>query len=282
MKRCPPEIAMSLPTYTTLTLTLENHVAQIALNRPERANAMNEPMWHELRDVMRWLDHEPSARVAVLVGNGDNFCAGIDLSMLMAMQGRIQDECLGRQAEKLRQVILDLQDCLTAIERCRKPVIAAIHGACVGGGLDLVAACDLRYCTADTYFCLKEIDLGIVADVGVLHRLTKTLGDGRVREMAYTARNVSGKEALRIGLVSQCLPSRDGLLMEAMTVADQIAAKAPLTMRGLKENLLYARDHSVEEGLRYVATWNAAMLISKDLEAAAMSHIMKEPAKFRD
>ncbi|WP_374349151.1 crotonase/enoyl-CoA hydratase family protein [Chitinimonas sp.] len=273
---------MSLPKYTTLTLKLENHVAQIALNRPERANAMNEAMWHELRDVMRWLDSTPQARVGLLTGNGDNFCAGIDLSMLMALQGRIQDECLGRQAEKMRNVILDLQDCLTAIERCRKPVIAAVHGACVGGALDLIAACDLRYCSNDAYFCLKEIDLGIVADVGVLHRLTKTIGDGRTRELAYTARQIGGKEALRIGLVSQCLPDRDSLLMEAMTVADEIAAKAPLTMRGLKENLLYARDHSVEEGLRYVATWNAAMLISKDLEAAAMAHVMKETPKFRD
>jgi enoyl-CoA hydratase len=282
MKHCPSEIAMSLPKFTTLNLTLENHVAQIALNRPERANAMNEAMWHELRDATRWLDGEATARVGVILGNGDNFCAGIDLSMLMAMQGRIQDECLGRQAEKLRQVILDLQDCLTAIERCRKPVIAAIHGACVGGGLDLVAACDLRYCTADTYFCLKEIDLGIVADVGVLHRLTKVIGDGRVRELAYTARNVGGKEALRLGLVAQCLSDRNGMLMEVMTVADEMAAKAPLTMRGLKENLLFARDHSVEEGLRYVATWNAAMLISKDLESAAMAHVLKEAAKFRD
>lgn len=273
---------MSLPAFTTLTLTLENHVALISLNRPERANAMNEAMWHELRDAMRWLDGEPSARVGVIVGNGDNFCAGLDLSMLMALQGRIQDECQGRQAEKLRQVIIDLQDCLTAIERCRKPVIAGIHGACVGGALDLVAACDLRYCSADARICLKEVDLGIVADVGVIQRLTKIIGDGRTRELAYTAREVSGKEAARMGLVSQCLADRDAMLMEVMTIADQIAAKAPLTMRGIKENLLYARDHTVEEGLRYVATFNAAMLISKDLEAAAMAHVLKEPAKFRD
>jgi enoyl-CoA hydratase len=273
---------MSLPNLSTLTLTLENHVALIALNRPDRSNAMNEAMWHELKAVMSWLDKEDTARVGVIMGNGDNFCGGIDLGMLMAVQGRIKDDCQGRQAEKLRQFIIELQDSLTAIERCRKPVIAAVHGACIGAGLDLVAACDLRYSTSDARFCLKEVDLGIVADVGALHRLPKIIGDGRTRELAYTAREISGKEAVRIGLVSQSLPDRDTLLMEAMGVAEQIASKSPLTIRGLKENLLFARDHTVAEGLNYVATWNAAMLISKDLEAAAMAHVMKENATFRD
>lgn len=273
---------MTLPSYTTLSITLENHVAQIALNRPDRANAMNEPMWHELRDAMAWLDKTPAARVAVITGNGENFCSGIDLSMLMAVQGKIQDDCNGRQAEKLRDFILLLQGCLTAIEQCRKPVIAAIHGNCIGGGLDLVAACDLRYCTVDTVFCLKEIDLGIVADVGVLQRLPKIIGDGRTRDLAYTARDLKGDEALRMGLVSRCLQDRDTLIMEVMMVADTIASKPPLTLRGLKENLNFARDHTVAEGLRYVATWNAAMLISRDLETAAMAHVMKEKATFRD
>ncbi|QDQ27077.1 crotonase/enoyl-CoA hydratase family protein [Chitinimonas arctica] len=273
---------MSLPSYSTLSLTLEDHIAVIALNRPERANAMNEPMWRELREVMAWLDSTPEARVAVLVGQGSHFCSGIDLSMLMAIQSRIQDECTGRQAEKLRRLIIELQDSLSAIERCSKPVIAAVHGRCIGGGLDLIAACDLRYCSEDAVFCLKEVDLGIVADVGVLQRLPKIIGDGYTRELAFTAREVSGSEALRLGLVSQCLPDRDSLLQTAQGVAAGIAAKPPLTVRGLKENLNYSRDHSVEEGLRYVATWNAAMLLSKDLEGAAMAIMTKQPANFRD
>lgn len=273
---------MSLPSFSTLSLTLENHVAQITLNRPDRANAMNEAMWRELHEAMRWLDAEPSARVAVISGNGAHFCAGIDLGMLMAVQGRIQDDCQGRQAEKLRALIIELQDSLSAIEHCRKPVIAAIHGSCVGGGLDLVAACDLRYCSEDAVFCLKEVDLGIVADVGVLQRLPKIIGDGRTRELAFTAREVGGRDAARYGLVSQCLPDRDSLLMEVMSIADDIAAKPPLTVRGIKDNLNFARDHTVAEGLRYVATWNAAMLVSKDLEAAAMAHITKQAPKFRD
>ncbi|PHV12373.1 crotonase/enoyl-CoA hydratase family protein [Chitinimonas sp. BJB300] len=273
---------MSLPHYTTLSITLENHVAQIILNRPDRANAMNEAMWRELKEAMHWLDEEPTARVAILSGNGANFCAGIDFSMLMAVQNHVQDECQGRQAEKLRRLIMSLQDSLSAIERCRKPVIAAIHGACVGGGLDLIAACDLRYCSVDAHFCLKEVDLGIVADVGVLQRLPMIIGDGRTRELAFTAREITGKEAMRYGLTAQCLSDRDSLLMEVMTIADTIAAKPPLTVRGIKDNLNYARDHSVEEGLRYVATWNAAMLVSKDLEAAALAQITKQVPSFLD
>lgn len=272
----------SLPSFTTLAVTLEQHVAHIQLNRPDRANAVDDAMWRELGEAMRWLDREPGARVGIISGNGAHFCGGIDLNMLMGVQGRIQDDCQGRQAEKLRQLIIELQDSLTAIELCRKPVIAAVHGSCVGAGLDLIAACDLRYCSEDARFCLKEIDLGIVADVGVLQRLPKIVGDGYTRELAFTARKVAGAEAAQRGLVSQCLPDRDNLLQEVAKVAAQIAAKPPLTVRGVKENLNYARDHTVAEGLRYVASWNAAMLLSKDLEAAAMAHITGQAPNYRD
>ncbi|MFC4159930.1 crotonase/enoyl-CoA hydratase family protein [Chitinimonas lacunae] len=268
--------------YKTLEVTLENHVAQISLNRPDKANAMNEDMWLELRQVFEWLDRTESARVGLLLGNGDHFCAGIDLSMLVSVQHRIQDECAGRQNEKLRLLIIELQDSLTALERCRKPVIAAIQGRCIGGGLDLVAACDMRYCSAEAVFQLKEVDLGIVADVGVLQRLPKIIGDGRSRELAYTAREVHGEEAERMGLVNRCYVDQTTMMMDVTGIADAIAAKSPLTVRGLKENLNYARDHTVAEGLRYVAAWNAGMLISKDLEAAAMAAVMKDRAVFRD
>jgi enoyl-CoA hydratase len=273
---------MTLPTLSTLSVSLADHVALITLSRPDRANAMSEAMWQELREGMRWLDGEPRARVGIIEGQGDHFCAGIDLSMLLSLPKRIEDECPARRAEKLRQLILDLQDTLTAIERCRKPVIAAVHGACVGGGLDLVAACDLRYCSADAHFCLKEIDLGIVADVGVIQRLTRIIGDGRTRELAYTARQIAGEEAARIGLVSDCLGSREQMLKGVNEVARLIASKSPITMRGLKENLVYARDHSVPEGLRYAATWNSAMLMSDDLEAVAKAQMSRSTPMFKD
>ncbi|WP_269531746.1 crotonase/enoyl-CoA hydratase family protein [Chitinimonas sp. BJYL2] len=271
-----------IPEFTTLSITLDQHVAEIALNRPKRANAMNEAMWRELREAMQWLDAEPTARVAIIRGEGANFCSGIDLEMLMGVQARIQDDCQGRQAEKLRRLILDLQDSLTAIERCSKPVMAAVHGRCIGGGLDLIAACDLRYASSEALFCLKEVDLGIVADVGVLQRLPKIIGDGHTRELAYTAREFSADDAARMGLVSRSLADAASLLSTVREIAAQIAAKPPLTVRGVKENLNYARDHSVEEGLRYVATWNAAMLLSNDLQTAAMAMVTGTAPKFRD
>jgi enoyl-CoA hydratase/carnithine racemase len=270
------------PAFTTLEVRLENHVAQIALNRPQKSNAMNEAMWHELRAAFEWADCTPEARVVVLSGNGANFCAGIDLEMAVNLQKKIQDASPGHQAEKLHALIRDLQDCLTALERCRKPVLAAIQGACVGGGLDLIAAADMRYCVADAYFQIKEIDLGIVADVGSLQRLPRLIGEGRTREMAYTGERVDGETAERYGLCNRIYPDVDTLLMGVMELAATIAAKSPLTVRGIKRVMNFSRDHSVADGLEFVAAWNAGLMVSRDLEAAAMATLMKETPSFRD
>jgi enoyl-CoA hydratase/carnithine racemase len=243
---------------------------------------MNEAMWHELRAAFEWVDRTPQARVVVLSGNGANFCAGIDLEMAINLQKKIQDASPGHQAEKLHMLIVDLQDCLTALERCRKPVLAAIQGACVGGGLDLVAAADMRYCTADAYFQIKEIDIGIVADVGSLQRLPRLIGEGRTREMAYTGERVDGETAERYGLCNRVYPDVDTLMMGVTELAATIAAKSPLTVRGIKRVMNFSRDHSVADGLEFVAAWNAGMMVSKDLEAAAMSTLMKETPSFRD
>jgi len=179
-------------------------------------------------------------------------------------------------------MILDLQDTLSSIERCRKPVIAAIHGACVGGGIDLICACDLRYCSADAVFSVKEIDVGLTADVGTLQRLPRLIGEGAARELAYTGRKVGGEEAKELRLVNQCYPDRDSLMRAMRELAATLAAKPPLALRGCKEMITYARDHTVADGLNYVATWNAAMLLSTDLEEALASGKEKRPAKFRD
>lgn len=274
--------APALPKLTTIDVKLESHVALITLNRPDKSNAMNDAMWEELRSAFEWVDRTPQARVVVLGGNGENFCGGIDLAMAMSLQGKIKDDCVGRQNEKVHELVLHLQSCLNSLERCRKPIIAAVQGACMGAGLDLIAAADLRYCCENAYFCVKEIDLGIVADMGSLQRLPHLIGDGRTREMAFTGRNVSGDEAERMGLVSRCYPDMDTLLMGVMEIADGIASKSPLTMRGIKQVINYSRDHSVADGLQYVAAWNAGMLISKDLETAAICTLMKEQPVFRD
>jgi len=268
--------------FQTLKVALTGPVASIELNRPERANAMELGMWMELRDAMRWLDETAEARVGVISGAGKHFTAGIDLSLLGGLQAQITDDCDGRSREKLRRVILDLQDTLTSIERCRKPVIAAIHGACVGGGIDLICACDLRYCSADAFFSVKEIDVGMTADVGTLQRLPRLIGEGAARELAYTGRKLGGAEAKELRLVNQCYADQASLMAAMRELAATLAAKPPLALRGCKEMITYARDHTVADGLNYVATWNAAMLLSTDLDEALAAGKEKRAAKFRD
>ena len=276
---------MELPAqsqYETLRLTLADGIAEVALNRPDQANAMNLPMWRELRAAFTWIDQTPEARVAVLSGGGKHFTSGIDLELLGGIRAQIADVCDGRQREKLRRLILDMQDTLASLERCRKPVLAAIHGACVGGGVDLICACDMRYCSADAFFSVKEVDVGMTADVGTLQRLPRLIGEGMARELAYTARKVSGAEAQGIGLVNRCYASSGELQSGVMELARSIASKSPLAIRGSKEMIGYARDHSVADGLNYIATWNAAMLLSDDLGEAIAAARAKRPPQFRD
>jgi enoyl-CoA hydratase/carnithine racemase len=268
--------------FTTLRVTLDNHVARIELNRPEKANAMELAMWHELRAAAQWLDATPEARIGVISGAGKHFTSGIDLAMFGGIKASIADDCGGRSREKLRLLLLDLQDTLTAIERCRKPVVAEIHGACIGGGIDLITACDLRYCSKDAYFSVKEIDVGMTADVGTLQRLPKLVGEGLARELAYTGRKVDGEEAQAMRLVNRCFASREELAAGVAGIAASIAAKSPLSIRGCKEMITYARDHSVADGLNYIATWNAAMLLSEDLSEALTAAKEKRKPKFKN
>ncbi len=273
----------AIPTLETIRLSLADKVATVTLNRPDKANAMNWQMWQDIRSAMQWADRTPEVRAVVLQGEGKNFTSGIDLTMMMGLQGQIQDDCDGRMREKLRALILELQDTLTSLERCRKPVLAAIHTGCVGGGVDLVSCADMRYCSADAYFTIKEIDIGMVADVGTLQRLPKIIGSqGLVRELAYTGRKVDAEEALRIGLVNRVFATREDLHAGVRELALQIAAKSPLSIRGTKEILNHTRDHSVADGLQYMASWNAAMLMSKDLMTAMMASMAKQTPEFKD
>jgi enoyl-CoA hydratase len=271
-----------IPTFTTLSITLSEHIAEIRLNRPDKSNAMNEAMWQEIRQACDWVDATPEARVAILSGEGKNFCAGIDLSMLAGIQQQIAHTDGARSREQLRRLILDLQDCLSSIERCRKPVIAAIQGACVGGALDLITCCDMRYASADAVFSVKEIDLGMVADVGTLQRLPRLIGEGMARELAFTGRNVSAEEAENNGLINRVFASNALCTVAVREIAQSIADKSPLATRGLKEVLNYSRDHSISDGLNYVATWNAAMLLSTDLNEAILAQRQQRPPCFSD
>jgi enoyl-CoA hydratase len=272
-------------TPTALSVTHDGGVATVRLERPEAANALDRTLWRELRDTFVALDADPGVRVVVLAGAGKHFCAGIDLSMLGEIQGMAPDGAdPGRAREALRRLILDLQDVLTTVERCRVPVLAAIQGVCVGAGLDLAVACDLRYATPRTKFSLKEVDMGLAADVGVLQRLPRIVGEGRAREMAYTCRDVRGPEAETIGLVNACVEADDpeALVAHVQEIARALAAKSPLAMRGTKHAITYARDHSVADGLDQIATWNASALISEDLTEAVTAFSQGRAPRYAD
>ena len=268
--------------YDTLNVSLDGHVAVIRLNRPDKANAMNMPMWQELQAAFRWVDATPAARVAVLEAEGKLFTSGIDLQMMVGLGAQIQDDCEGRTREKLRGLILELQACLTSLERCRKPVLAAVHGACVGGGIDLITSADMRYCSSEAWFSVMEIDIGMTADVGTLQRLPKLIGEGMARELAYTGRRVDAAEAREMRLVNRVFDTPEALRAGVREIAATIAAKSPLAIRGVKEMITYGRDHSVADGLNYIATWNAGMLMSNDLQEAMMAKMEKRAPRFKD
>lgn len=266
---------------TTLLLSIENHIAQVRLNRPQRANALNSTAWEEIQRVMETLDEDENVRVIVISGEGKHFCSGIDLELLMSVVN-LSQSCEGRKREQLRKQILALQAPINSIEQCSKPVIAAIHGGCIGAGVDLVSACDMRFCTQDAFFTIREIDMGMVADLGTLQRLPRIIASGMVREMAYTGRAVAGPEAERIQLVNTSYENKDALLEGVQQLATQIAAKSPLSIRGTKHILNHARDHSVADGLDYIATWNAALLLSNDLTEAFQATLGKRNAQFEN
>lgn len=269
-----------MPQYETLELSLDTHVATVRLNRPDKANSMNAAMWDELQNCFEWLDAEPAVRAVVLAANGRHFCAGLDLAMFGAPVAESEDPA--RRAEQLRRTILRLQGNLSAIEKCRVPVLAAIHNTCIGGGVDMTCCADMRYATADAFFSIREIDIGMTADVGTLQRMPKIVPDGIVRELAYTGRNMGAEEAREVGFVNRVFDNRDTMMQEVTALAHDIASKSPLAVRGSKEMLLYARDHSVAEGLNYIATWNSGMLSQMDLQAGMQAQMEKRQANYED
>lgn len=269
-------------SYEHFNYSVEDKVAHVVINRPDKANSLNEKAWKELKAIFEAIDKNPEARVAILSGEGNLFCAGIDLQMLMSVKSVEEIECGGRRSEKILDFIKELQSSINAIEKCSKPVLAAIHGGCIGGGVDVVAACDMRYSTDDAYFTIKEIDMGMVADLGTLQRLPKFVKPAVVAEMAFTGRKVGAIEAKEIGLVNNYYADKVVMMEEVEELATLIASKSPLSIRGTKEILRHTRDHSVEDGLHHMAVWNSAMLLSDDLSAAFMAAMSKQSAKFKD
>ncbi|XP_053908913.1 delta(3,5)-Delta(2,4)-dienoyl-CoA isomerase, mitochondrial [Cuculus canorus] len=248
----------------------------VELNRPDKRNAMCSAFWREMVECFQDIAQDSSTRAVVIAGAGSVFTAGIDLSDLGREFLAVEGEDTARRAWKLRQKIQEFQETFSVLEKCPKPVIAAVHGACIGAGVDLISACDIRYCSEDAWFQVKEVDIGLAADVGTLQRLPKILGSqSLVNELAFTARKLLAPEALTCGLVSRVFPDKETLLDGALDLASAIAARSPVAVQGTKVNLLFSRDHPVSDGLRFMATWNMAMLQTEDVLKSAQAALEK-------
>jgi enoyl-CoA hydratase len=243
-------------------------VGHIRLNRPEQLNSMVREFWDELPEIVRTLDARGDVRAIVLSSTGRHFCAGMDLGVFTSGDTAITpgdaDE-MGRVRARLRQTALMLQESFTVFEKVRMPVLAAIQGGCIGGAVDMVTAADMRYASADAFFVIQEINIGMTADVGTLQRLPKIIPDGVARELAYTGRRMSAQRALEVGLVNQIFPTHEELVSGVLEIAGEIASKSPLAIWGTKEMLLYSRDHSVSDGLNHIATWQTGMFQPSDM-----------------
>ena len=259
----------------------EPPVARVFLNRPEKKNAMNAPAWREAAAVFDALDADPEIRVIVLAGKGACFSTGIDLPGMVPELPELLDEAQkGGVKWRLLPKIRNLQEAMNAIERCRKPVIAAIHGYCIGAGLDMAAACDIRLCSRDAVFSLREAAVGFVADVGVLQRLPRIVGQGMARELAFTAAFVDAERAHRILLVNAVLEDREALRAAADRMAAEIAANSPLAVQASKDVLNFSAGRPVEDGLRYVASVSANIIPSDDLMEAMTAFSEKRKPVF--
>jgi enoyl-CoA hydratase len=268
--------------YTTFDLAIAEHIAFVTLNRPEQRNTMTLRFWPELRQVFTELNDHPEVRAVVLASTGKHFTAGLDLRDFAVLGAELMGGDRGRSSERFRRLCLTMQESFTAIERCRVPVLSAIQGACIGGGVDLISACDMRYCTSDAFFCIHEINIGMTADVGTLQRLPHLIPQGMMRELAYTGRRLLAGRALELGLVNAVYPSHEVMLAEVTAVAREIAQRSPLAILGTKEMLNYTRDHSVADSLNYVATWNAGMFFTSDVAEQMTANAEKRPAQFAE
>ena len=268
-------------TYTCFEISTNGGVAHIEMCRGDELNTMIRAFWAELPQLLKELDASGTVRAAVLSGQGRHFCAGMALENF-ATDGSSLGVDSHRALESAHRMTLDLQDCFTALERVRFPVLAAMHGACIGGAIDMATACDMRYCSADAFFCIQEINLAIVADVGTTQRLPRLIPEGVARELAYTGDRMGAARAREVGLVNHVYETREQMLEEVLAIAAKIASKSPLAVTGTKAVLNFSRDHSIADGLEYVATWNSGMLSLKDLKESMLAMQEKREAVYED
>lgn len=262
-------------------VTIENAIAHIVLNRPDALNTMNLAFWDELPAIVEDIDRNSRARVIVISSTGKHFTAGLDLGVFGADEATDGDAGMQRPAA-FYSLVKGMQYAFSALEKARIPVLVAIQGGAIGGGVDMVTACDMRYCTADAFFTIYEINIGMTADVGTFPRILNHLPEGLVRELAYTGRRMSAEEALQYGLVNRVYPDQAAMLEGVMEIAADIASKAPLAVYGCKQVINYARDHSTEDTLDYIAVWNMSMLQKGQVFEAFTAKSEKRAANFAE
>jgi enoyl-CoA hydratase len=260
------------------SLTIDKHIAHLVLNRPEALNTMNPTFWRELDDTLTTLYQAGQARVLVISSTGKHFSAGMALETFNGAISMDDQSPEGRAA--VFDSLSDLQHTFTKLETLRMPVIAAIQGGCIGGAVDMVTACCLRYATADAFFCIQEINIGMVADVGTLQRLPKLLPMAVVKELAYTGRRLSAAQAQAYGLVNHVFDSQEVMLAAAMQCAQEIASKPPVAIWGSKQALHYARDHSVDDSLKQMGWLQGAIWSNAHVREAVTAMKQKREGKF--
>ncbi len=266
--------------YSTIRLTMDGAIAHLQLIRPEFYNSFNRSFWREWPQVLDEVQQAEDIRALVISSTGKHFSAGMDLEIFSNPDPRLFSGEPARRGEFIRRLVLDLQECFTRLEQLRMPVLAAIQGGCIGGALDLVAACDSRYCSEDAFFTIKETAIGMTADLGTLQRLPSIIGPGLARELAYTARKLEAEEALSSRLVNRVFPDANSMLEGVMEIARQIAANSPVAVMGSKLMFNYARDHSVADSLEYVATWQAGMFQQADILESFTAKAQKRATAF--
>ena len=270
-------------SYACFEVRIENNIAHVILNRPDKRNAMNADFWQELPEIIKDIDRVPKARVIVLSSKGPHFSAGLDLTSFsnigQSPEPDPEQKKLQRSAAFYDNV-LHIQNAFTCMEEARIPVLCCIQGGAIGGGVDLATACDIRYATEDAFLIIQETNIGMTADVGTFPRLVKLIPEGYVREMAYTGRRVNANEARQMGLINEVYPDQETMLTAVMAIAAEIANKAPTAIYGCKRMINYARDHSTADGLDYIAIWNASMLKLEEIQEAISANAEGRPGDF--
>ena len=250
------------PAWTCFSVEIADHVAHVRLNRPDAMNALNRAFWNELPAIIRDINDNARARVIVLSSTGKHFTAGMDLSVFTDPEAGVTSRSESDRAtamEAFRYHVHYLQNTFSCLDEARMPVLVAVQGGCVGAGVDMISACDIRYCTSDAFFVIQEINIGMTADVGTFPRLCNLIPEGWVREMAYTGRRLPAARAREIGLVNEVFDTHEALLAHVLDTAREIASKPPLAVAGSKVMVNYARDHSIKDALDYIAVWQTGM-----------------------